>query len=579
MTILLSDCFNTQIYMEHFEPETFRQHFQLIRENALERHGNNSPIVYLDNGATTQKPEAVIDCYQQYYKSLNANVHRGSHRLSAKATDVFEQARVKIKHFINADSAKEIIWTKGTTESINLLAASLSKYCLNEGDEILVSVSEHHANIVPWQIIAQQTGSIIKVMPLDKKGEIDLQAYTELLTTKTKIVCCTHVSNVLGKINPLPVLIQKAKTYGAITIIDGAQAIPHFAVDVQELDCDFYVFSAHKMYGPTGVGVLYGKKTLLEKIPPYQSGGEMIDKVSFKKPTTFNSLPFKFEAGTPNIAGIVAFAQAINFINQFKANEIKAYEQQLTRYCYGALKQIEAVNLIVEGEPDIPVISFTVDEHHNHDIATSLDSFGIAVRSGHHCAMPLMEYLNISGCLRVSLAAYNTFAEIDYFIEKLHQLIEINNEHYSIHTPLDKVDTQKISSNDSSTEILDKFMKVRSWDSRHREIMLLGKQLTRISRSERNEESLISGCESLAWLVAEKDSTGLFYYRADSDAKIIRGLLVIVLAAYNGKSADEIISFNIDDYFNKLGLMQHLSPSRGNGVLAIVEKIKNLVKK
>jgi len=563
--------------MKYFESEQFRQHFPLIRSNKPlnAQVKERTPIVYLDNGATTQKPDCVVECYQHFYQHINANVHRASHSLSAKATTAFEQARDTVRAFINAKTNKEIIWTKGSTESINLIASSLGRKILSHGDEIILTVSEHHANIVPWQLIAEQTGAVVKVLILDTAGRVDLTEFDKLVTDKTKIVCCAHVSNVVGKINPINEIIQKSKAIGAITVIDGAQAIAHFSIDVQALDCDFYVFSAHKMYGPTGVGVLYGKEALLEVMPPYQAGGEMIKTVSLNEQSTFNSLPFKFEAGTPNIAGVVAFAETISFINQYKHCEITEYEQQLTQYCYQALNQIPNVQFIVKQMPDIPVIAFTIKEHHNHDIATSLDSFGIAVRSGHHCAMPLMDYLNVSGCLRVSMAAYNSFDEIDYFISCLIKIIQQASDS-SIPAPCSKSDD---SYGIASAEIINKFSNVKSWDSRHREIMLLGKQLERLDKSLRNEQSLIHGCESLAWLVAKKDSQGVFHFHADSDAKIIRGLLVIVLAAFNGKTALQIKSFDINVYFERLGLMQHLSPSRGNGVLAIVAKIKEVTEK
>ena len=563
--------------MKHFEPKQFRQHFPLIRHDSQGDlfSEKNTSIVYFDNGATTQKPDSVITCYQHYYQNLNANVHRASHHLSAKATASFEQARKTVKTFINAKSDKEIIWTKGTTESINLLASSLGKQILSIGDEIILAVSEHHANIVPWQLIAQETGSLIKVLSLDAAGRVDLNELDVLLTEQTKIVCCAHVSNVLGKINPIVDIINKAKKVGAITVIDGAQAIAHFPVDVQALDCDFYVFSAHKVYGPTGVGVLYGKELLLDAMPPYQAGGEMIKTVSFNKKTTFNVLPFKFEAGTPNIAGIIAFAEAIHFINQFNHAEITAYEEKLTQYCYQALSKLNNVNFITEQIPDIPVIAFTIKGSHNHDIASSLDSYGIAIRSGHHCAMPLMECLAISGCLRVSMAAYNTFDEIDYFINTLTKVIQQEKDG-SIALISDNDIQNNIESVALADNLIERFAKIKGWDSRHREIMLLSKELKRMDKVLRNDDSLISGCESLAWLVATKNSEGIFHFHADSDARIIRGLLVIVLSAFNGKSAIQINSYDISDYFDKLGLMQHLSPSRGNGLLAIVNKIKVL---
>lgn len=570
--------------MKSFKPELFRHQFPLVVNNEggeLPVSGkpkieySSSLLVYFDNGATTQKPQCVIDSYRTFYQTANANVHRASHALSAKATTAFEHARNSVKTFINAKSNKEIIWTKGTTESINLIAMSLGRKILKQGDEILITLSEHHANIVPWQLIAEQTGAVIKTVALDDMGRVDLNAFELAINSKTKIFCCAHLSNVIAKTNPVCELIQKAKSVGAITIIDGAQAVAHFPIDVQSLDCDFYTFSAHKMYGPTGVGVLYGKQALLEVMPPYQGGGEMIDKVSFNSPTTFNALPFKFEAGTPNIVGVVAFSKAIEFISAFDVKQIHDYEKKLTVYCYQALQSLSVssnavVEFVVKEQPDIPVISFTINGHHNHDIAMALDSYGIAIRSGHHCAMPLMESLELSGCLRVSLAAYNTFEEIDYFIACLEKILTKDND-----APLDNAHNSG-ESEQASSVIAAQFATVKSWDSRHRQIMLLGKQLPRLDKSERNEQTLISGCESLAWLVAEKNEHNIFHFQADSDAKIIRGLLVIVLAAFNNKTAVQIQTFNIESYFNSLGLMQHLSPSRGNGILAIVDKIKDI---
>lgn len=578
--------------MKSFIPDQFRQQFPLIINNEgstlpandLSPTGSYLPLVYFDNGATTQKPNCVIDSYNSFYQMSNANVHRASHALSAKATTAFEQARNSIKTFINAKSNKEVIWTKGTTESINLIAMSLGRKILDRGDEIILAVSEHHANIVPWQLIAEQTGAIIKTVGLDEMGRVDVLAFEEYLNPKTKVFCCAHLSNVIAKINPLSELIQKAKSVGAITVIDGAQAVAHFPIDVQLLDCDFYAFSAHKMYGPTGVGVLYGKQALLETMPPYQGGGEMIKHVSFSRPTTFNSLPFKFEAGTPNIAGVIAFSKAIEFISAYDTEQIREYEKQLTTYCYQALQSLSVtfkntVKFIVQGLPDIPVICFTIEGHHNHDIATALDSYGIAIRSGHHCAMPLMAFLNISGCLRISLAAYNTFDEVNYFIECLTKILTKENE-ISLVCPNNKEQSITYNENDkneqASSIIIAQFSAIKSWDSRHRQIMLLGKQLDRLDRSARDDKTLISGCESLAWLVAEKNGQDIFHFQADSDAKIIRGLLVIVLAAFNYKTAVQIQAFDIETYFKSLGLMQHLSPSRGNGILAIVDKIKGI---
>jgi cysteine desulfurase/selenocysteine lyase len=572
--------------MNLFEPHLFRRQFPLIEshdKSLIDKKSSTSSLIYFDNAATTQKPKQVIESQQYYYQNLNANVHRASHQLSSKATFAFEKARSLVQGFIGANSVKEIIWTKGATESINIVAQSLARNTLMQGDEIVLCASEHHANIVPWQIVAEQTGAVIKVLPLTKNGYVDVDEIDNIITDKTKFVACAHISNVLGRINPIKQLIAKAKSVGAISLIDGAQAVAHLSIDVQALECDFYVFSAHKMYGPTGIGVLYGKKALLESMLPYQGGGEMIKTVSFTQATTFNSLPFKFEAGTPNIAGVIAFAECINFLSPFLAdvnNGYSLYEQKLVKHCYQALAQIEQVTFIVDGTPDIGVIAFTLTGHHNHDIAMSLDTYGIAIRSGHHCAMPLMTHLNIDGCLRVSLAAYNTIAEIDYFIRILKAILldgsfdeikeEVSNQgekEVVIYSPENEMD-----------DIIALFSKTKGWDSRHREIMLLGKTLPRLDKASRDDNTLISGCESLAWLNAKHCEQGLYTFTADSDAKIIRGLLVIVLTAFNNKTADQIHQFNINNYFSDLGLMQHLSPSRGNGLLAIVEKIKLLAK-
>jgi len=569
--------------MNLFSPQKFRQQFPLIASyavNSIIEGPVKSSLVYFDNAATAQKPQQVIDSQQHYYNEYNANVHRASHQLSSQATFAFEKSRTLVHNFINAQSNKEIIWTKGTTESINLVVQSLAKNTLLSGDEIVICASEHHANIVPWQMIAEQTGAIIKVLPLTEQGYVDVSKLDDIITEKVKFVACAHISNVLGRINPIEAVIAKAKSVGAISLIDGAQAVAHITIDVQVLDCDFYVFSAHKMYGPTGIGVLYGKQELLEAMPPYQGGGEMIKTVSFTQATTFNSLPFKFEAGTPNIAAVIGFGNSIAFLAPLLGDSNKGYhkhEQKLLVHCYQELEKITQVNFIASGIPDIAVIAFTIAGHHNHDVATFLDIHGIAIRSGHHCAMPLMEYLAIDGCLRVSLAAYNTIAEVDYFINCLKKFLL---EDYS-HSQLEQKKQQSTEqlaqiATKEMDDIIALFTNTKGWDSRHREIMMLGKKLPRMEKEQRNERTIISGCESLAWLKVEQLSEGQYLFVADSDAKIIRGLLVIVLAAFNNKTAQQIQKFDITGYFTELGLIQHLSPSRGNGLLAIVDKIKLL---
>ena len=563
--------------MTTFTPKKFRDQFPLI-QNMLSGDLNLQPkknIIYFDNAATTQKPYDVIKRQVDFYEQQNANVHRASHTLSNLSTSAYEKSRQIVQIFIGANAKEEIIWTKGATESINIVTQSLARDTLNVGDEIVLSVSEHHANIVPWQIVAEQTGAIIKTLPLTSDGYIDITQLDTVITQKTRFVACSHISNVLGRINPILPVIKKAKSVGAITLIDGAQAVAHINIDVKALDCDFYVFSAHKMFGPTGVGVLDGKKILLERMIPYQSGGEMIKRVSFNKKTTFNQLPFKFEAGTPNIAGVIAFGECINFLKPFlidPASLYIQYEKTLTKYCYDALAKINQVRFVVDGLPDIGVISFSILGHHNHDISTSLDTYGIAIRSGHHCAMPLMQELAMDGCLRVSLCAYNTKQEIDVFISCLQNILGDNHN-----SDPDLTSVPINLNNDEMLMVIDKFAKAKSWDSKHREIMLIGNNLCRLEKFHRNNDSLISGCESSAWLIVTSCEQLKYHFVGDSDAKIVRGLLFIVLSVFNNKTAKEIATVDIHGYFKKLGLENHLSPSRSNGLLAIVDRIKSLV--
>ena len=377
-------------------------------------------LVYFDNGATTQKPQRVLDSIQNYYKTYNSNVHRGVHFLSQQATDVMEDARKTIQEFINAKQAEEIIFTSGATESINLLASSFSQL-LAKGDEILISAMEHHANIVPWQMICERYGYHLRVIPILDNGDLDLIAFDKLITPKTKLLSVVQVSNTLGTINPIKQLIDKAHQNNTAVIIDGSQAVQHLRIDVQELDCDFYVFSGHKLYGPTGTGVLYGKKNRLEQLPPYKGGGDMIKEVSFEK-TTYNDLPFKFEAGTPNIEGIIGLAEAIHFINHTGIESIANHEADLLNYFTDKLRAIPGIRIFGESSNKIAVISFLLRDIHPYDIGVLLDKMGIAVRTGHHCTQPIMQRYQIPGTVRASLAVYNTRAEIDVFIDALHRI-------------------------------------------------------------------------------------------------------------------------------------------------------------
>lgn len=394
-----------------FDVTKIREDFPILSRKVYDR-----PLVYLDNAATTQKPLCVLDAMREEYLNVNANVHRGVHYLSQQATDLHEQAREKVRKFINAGSVNEIVFTRGTTESLNLVVSSFCDEFMSEGDEVIVSVMEHHSNIVPWQLQAARKGISLKVIPMNDKGELLLDEYEKLFTERTKIVSVAQVSNVLGTVNPVKEIVRIAHEHGVPVMVDGAQSTPHFAVDVQDIDCDFFAFSGHKMYGPTGVGVLYGKEDWLDRMPPYQGGGEMIESVSFEK-TVFEHLPFKFEAGTPDYVATHGLATAIDYINSIGIDNISRHEQELTKYAMQKMQEIDGMRIFGTADHKDAVVSFLVGDIHHLDMGTLLDRLGIAVRTGHHCAQPLMIRLGIQGTVRASFAMYNTKEEIDVLVE------------------------------------------------------------------------------------------------------------------------------------------------------------------
>jgi cysteine desulfurase/selenocysteine lyase len=397
---------------------TIRKEFPI-----LDQEVNGYPLIYFDNAATSQKPLEVIEALEGYYRGYNSNVHRGAHTLAAKATDAFEATREKLREFLGAAHTEEIIFTKGTTEAINLVAYSYGRKFIGKGDEIIISAMEHHSNIVPWQILCEEKGAILKVIPVTAAGELDYEAYEDLLSTKTKLVAVVHVSNALGTVNNVERIIAGARKVGAKVLLDGAQSSPHFDIDVKVLDCDFYVFSGHKIYGPTGIGALYGKKEILESMPPFLGGGEMIKEVTFAK-TTYNELPYKFEAGTPNIGDTVALKNAMEFMERIGKANIAAHEQELHDYAVGKMKAIPGIKLIGTATNKVSVISFLLEGVHHFDLGMMLDARGIAIRTGHHCTQPLMNEFGIDGTARVSLAVYNTFEEIDTFVTALQKIAE-----------------------------------------------------------------------------------------------------------------------------------------------------------
>ncbi len=390
----------------------------------LHTQRKGKPLVYLDNAATTQKPQCVIDAVSRYYESQNSNVHRGIHYLSERATEVFEGAREKVRRFINANSVSEIIYTRGTTESINLAANSYGRSNVGPGDEVLITHMEHHSNIVPWQVLCEEKGATLRVVPISDEGELDMAAFDQLLSDRTKIVAVTHVSNALGTVNPVREIIRKAHAAGVPVLVDGAQAAPHMRIDVQDLDCDFYAFSGHKMFGPTGIGILYGKEHLLEAMPPYQCGGDMILSVSFEK-TIYNKLPYKFEAGTPNIAGAAGLGAAVDYLQTVGMDRIQAYEQELLSYGVEALSGMEGIRFVGTARDKAGVISFHLDDIHPHDIGQLLDEEGVAIRAGHHCAQPTMKRFGLAATSRASFAFYNLKEEFDALAEALRKAREV----------------------------------------------------------------------------------------------------------------------------------------------------------
>lgn len=399
-----------------YNVEEIRQDFPI-----LQREVYGLPLIYLDNAATTQKPRSVVEAISNEYYSTNANVHRGVHFLSQKATDLHEAARERVRQFINARSTAEVLFTRGTTESLNLVASSFGEAFLKEGDEVIVSVMEHHSDIVPWQLLRERKGIVIRVIPMDDSGRLDLEAYERLFSERTRLVCVAHVSNVLGTVNPVKQMAATAHAHGAYMLVDGAQSIPHFKVDVQDLDCDFLTFSGHKIYGPTGIGVLYGRESLLEKMPPYQGGGEMIARVTFEH-TTYERLPYKFEAGTPDYVGTHALAAAIDYVEALGMDEIAAHERRLTQYAMERLGAIKDMHLYGTTPDKDAVVAFNVGNIHPLDLGTLLDRLGIAIRTGHHCAQPLMQRCGVEGMARASFALYNTMDEIDRLAEGIERV-------------------------------------------------------------------------------------------------------------------------------------------------------------
>jgi len=402
-----------------YDVERVRRDFPILHQQV-----NGHPLVYLDNGATSQKPRCVIDAISDYYLRDNSNVHRGVHTLAARATEAFESARTRAQEFLRAQDSKEIVFVRGTSEAINLVARGYAVPQLKAGDEVLITEMEHHSNIVPWQMICQETGALLRVLPIDEQGELSLDQLDDLMHAKTRVLALTHVSNALGTVNPLAQIIRKARDKGIVTIVDGAQAAPHMRIDVQKLGCDFYAFSGHKVYGPTGIGVLYGRMPLLREMQPYQGGGEMIRKVSFDE-TTYADPPYKFEAGTPNIAGAVGLAAALDYVDELGLERIARHELTLLKYATAAVEKVAGIRIIGRAREKAGILTFIIDGVHAHDVGTIMDHQGIAIRAGHHCAMPVMKKFGVAATTRASFGLYNTHQEVDALVSGLHEVREI----------------------------------------------------------------------------------------------------------------------------------------------------------
>jgi cysteine desulfurase/selenocysteine lyase len=563
------------------DPYQLRADFPILATTA---HGK--PLVYLDNGATTQKPRAVIDAISHYYEAENANIHRGVYELSQLATERYEQARRKVRLFINAAEDREIIFTRGTTEGINLVAHSFGLAFLEAGDEILVSTIEHHANIVPWQLIAEQRGATVRPIPVNDRGELLLDEFEKmLLPGKTRMVAVSQLSNSLGTIHDVDRIINLAHAAGAKVLVDGAQWIAHYPTDVRAIDADFYVFSGHKLYGPTGIGVLYGKRELLEAMPPYQSGGDMIASVSFKK-TLFADLPNKFEAGTPDIAGAVGLGAAIDYVNGIGMARIAAHDDALGRYLNEQVAAIPGIRIVGTAKRKAGICSFVIDHPpiSTHDAGILLDMDGIAVRTGHHCCQPAMERMNVSATIRASLALYSTREDVDRLTAALRKII--SDARASAHPARElkmaapgadpaypKAAAHSVAA--AADELADNFEFLGDRDQRNQYILDLGEKIPAMPAALKTSETRVYGCMSVVHLYG-RVADGRIEFVADSDAHIVRGLIALLEKLFSGQPAREVAAFDIEAFLRRIHLEEFISSQRRNGLAGMIKKVQGL---
>jgi cysteine desulfurase / selenocysteine lyase len=560
--------------------QRLRQQFPILSEQA---HGK--PLIYFDNAATSQKPRAVLDALNHYYEHLNANVHRGVHYLSNQATEAYEAARLKVQKFLNAPCLREIIFTKGTTDAINLVAQSYGRRNLHQGDEVVITTLEHHSNIVPWQLICEERGASLRVVPITDAGELRFDELDRMLSPRTKMVALAHVSNSLGTINPVKKVIEHAHALGIPVLVDGAQAVPHMRVDVQALDCDFYAFSGHKVFGPTGIGILFGKAEHLEMMPPYQGGGDMIRTVTFEK-TTYAELPNKFEAGTPAIAQAIGLGVAIDFIEELGYERIAAQERHLLEFATARMREIPGVRIIGTAADKAAVISFVVDKPPlaELDVGTKLDLEGIAVRTGHHCCMPLMERLGVAGTTRASLAVFNTTEEIEFFAKVLARIVSEAQARAkpvvatgAIGKMLQYPDASGPSPEAVADELVEVFDFLDDWSERYAHLSEMGDKLLPMPAELKTEETRVHGCQSTVHIALRKKqgTQEVVEFLADSDADIVRGLVALLQRLFSGQKASDILRFDVTKFFHQLGLDANLSMGRRNGLGEMVKRIRS----
>jgi cysteine desulfurase/selenocysteine lyase len=556
-----------------FDVQRIRADFPILKQKI---HGK--PLVYLDNAASAQKPRAVIEALRHYYEADHANVHRAVHTLSERATEAYEEARLKAQRFIGAPCLREVIFTRGTTEGINLIAQTFGRMNVHPGDEVVLTALEHHSNIVPWQVLCQEKGATLRVVPVTEAGELRMDEFERILNPATRLVAVAHVSNALGTINPVREIVRMAHAHDAAVLIDGAQAVPHLRVDVRDLDCDFYVFSGHKVYGPTGIGVLYGKAQHLELMPPYQTGGDMISHVSFAR-TTWAELPNKFEAGTPHIAGAVGLGAALEYVEEIGRDAIAQHENRLLEHATRRLSAIPGVRLIGTARNKASVLSFVIDEPPlaSLDVGTQLDLDGIAVRTGHHCCQPLMEVMEVPGTARASFAVYNTIEEVDAFADALERIVESARPRpVPVTAPeLAYPPAAAVSPRLAADALAEDFDLLEEWPDKYQYLIDLSERLPAMPEALQSEANRIQGCQATVYMHprVRPGTADIVEFLASSDAALVSGELVLLQRVFSGQHARDIVAFDVDGFINRLGL-NNLTSRRRVGLDSMIKRLR-----